>query len=176
MRDGASLEPACLHAEYLNPEPADGGDEALPNLVDKSLLTTRRFDALKLFVSLRAHGRRFLGRAVEATLDLAAEAARLIDGDPAFELARPASLNTLLFRYAPPGPDEPERLDRVNEAIRMSLLQSGSAVIGRTRLDRRTFLKLTLMNPAATADDLRRLLALVAAAGRQARSRVTATL
>jgi L-2,4-diaminobutyrate decarboxylase len=72
VRDSASLAPALIHADYLNP--AD--DEGLPNLVDKSLQTTRRFDALKLLVSLHAHGRRFLGEAVEATLDLAAEARR----------------------------------------------------------------------------------------------------
>lgn len=48
-----------------------------PTLVDKSLQTTRRFDALKLFVSLQVHGRRFFGRCVEATIDLAAHAAAI---------------------------------------------------------------------------------------------------
>jgi L-2,4-diaminobutyrate decarboxylase len=161
FRDSASLAPALIHAEYLNPE----DDEGLPNLVDKSLQTTRRFDALKLLVSLRAHGRRFLGEAVEATLDLAAEAARLVEGEPLLELARPASLNTVLFRYAPGWSLGPEELDGINDAIRRSLLHGGEAVVGRTRLDGRVYLKLTLMNPEATRDDVRRLLALVVAAG-----------
>jgi L-2,4-diaminobutyrate decarboxylase len=155
VRDAASLAPARLHADYLN---ADG----LPALVDKSLQTTRRFDALKLFVSLRAHGRRFLGRAVETTLELAGEAARLIDNEPCLELVRPASLNTVLFRYSC-GPER--ELDRANDAIRLSLLHAGEAVVGRTRLDGRVLLKLTLMNPATTPADLRRLLALVVDAG-----------
>jgi L-2,4-diaminobutyrate decarboxylase len=155
VRDAASLAPARLHADYLN---ADG----LPALVDKSLQTTRRFDALKLFVSLRAHGRRFLGRAVETTLELAREAARLIDDEPCLELVRPPTLNTVLFRYSC-GPAR--ELDRVNDAIRLSLLHAGEAVVGRTRLDGRVLLKLTLMNPATTPADLRRLLALVADAG-----------
>jgi L-2,4-diaminobutyrate decarboxylase len=161
VRDSASLAPALIHAEYLNPE----DDEGLPNLVDKSLQTTRRFDALKLLVSLRAHGRRFLGEAVEATLDLAAEAARLVEGEPLLELGRPATLNTVLFRYAPDWSLGSEELDRINEAIRRSLLHGGEAVVGRTRLDGRVFLKLTLMNPEATRADVRRLLALVVAAG-----------
>jgi L-2,4-diaminobutyrate decarboxylase len=137
VRDSASLAPALIHAEYLNPD----DDEGLPNLVDKSLQTTRRFDALKLLVSLRAHGRRFLGEAVEA------------------------SLNTVLFRYAPDWSLGPEELDRINEAIRRSLLHGGEAVVGRTRLDGRAYLKLTLMNPEAKRYDVRRLLALVVAAG-----------
>jgi hypothetical protein len=155
VRDAASLAPAHIHADYLN---ADG----LPALVDKSLQTTRRFDALKLLVSLRAHGRRFLGRAVETTLDLAAEAARLIESEPCLELVQPVSLNTVLFRYSC-GPAR--AIDRVNDAIRLVLLHGGQAVVGRTRLDGRVVLKLTLMNPAATPDDVRRLLALVVAAG-----------
>jgi L-2,4-diaminobutyrate decarboxylase len=155
VRDAASLAPAYIHADYLN---ADG----LPALVDKSLQTTRRFDALKLLVSLRSHGRRFLGRAVETTLDLAAEAARLIESEPCLELVQPVSLNTVLFRYSC-GPAR--ELDRVNDAIRLVLLHGGQAVVGRTRLDGRVVLKLTLMNPATTSADLRRLLALVADAG-----------
>jgi L-2,4-diaminobutyrate decarboxylase len=169
VRDRAWLEPALLHADYLNPEPDDDG-EGLPNLVDKSLQTTRRFDALKLFVSMRTHGRRFFGRAVESTLDLAAEAARLVDAEPLLELARPVSLNTVVFRYSPYPPQGPERLDRTNEAIRSSLLHSGRAVIARTRLDGRVYLKLTLMNPEATPDDARELLALVVAAAQGSRS------
>jgi L-2,4-diaminobutyrate decarboxylase len=161
VRDSAALAPALIHADYLNPE----DDEGLPNLVDKSLQTTRRFDALKLLVSLRAHGRRFLGEAVEATLELASEAARLVEGEPLLELGRPASLNTVLFRYAPDWSLVPEELDRINDAIRRSLLHGGEAVVGRTRLDGRVYLKLTLMNPEATRDDVRRLLALVVAAG-----------
>jgi L-2,4-diaminobutyrate decarboxylase len=158
VREGAALEPALLHADYLNPADEDG----LPNLVDKSLQTTRRFDALKLFVALRTHGHAFFGRAVETLLDLAAEAACVIDDDPALELVRRPSLNTVVFRHVGG--------DRVNEAIRSTLLHSGRAVIARTRLDGRVVLKLTLMNPATTPADLRELVGLVkdAAAARVA--------
>jgi L-2,4-diaminobutyrate decarboxylase len=165
VRDAATLEPALIHSDYLNPELVDGG-EGLPNLVDKSLQTTRRFDALKLLVTLRAHGRRFLGAAVEATIDLAADAARLVELHPSLELARPPALNTVLFRYTGHFPCDDAELDRLNDEIRSLLLHDGKAVIGRTRLDGRVFLKLTLMNPRATPEDLRGLISLVAAAGR----------
>jgi L-2,4-diaminobutyrate decarboxylase len=168
VRDAATLEPALLHADYLNPEVDDVGED-LPNLVDKSLQTTRRFDALKLFVSLRTHGRRFLGEAVEATIDLAAAAERLVANHPSLELARPASLNTVLFRYTGAATRDPAELDQLNDTIRWSLLHSGRAVIARTRLDGRVFLKLTLMNPGTTTGDLGELLALVAATGQELR-------
>jgi L-2,4-diaminobutyrate decarboxylase len=44
VRDRAALRHVTHHAEYLNPRTARG----VPNQVDKSLQTTRRFDALKL--------------------------------------------------------------------------------------------------------------------------------
>jgi L-2,4-diaminobutyrate decarboxylase len=168
VRDASTLEPALVHAEYLNPEPDDAG-EGLPNLVDKSLQTTRRFDALKLLVTLRAHGRRFLGQAVEGTLALAEQAARFVECHPSLELGRPPALNTVLFRHVGEPGCAPQELDRLNDDIRSLLLHRGLAVIARTRLDGNVFLKLTLMNPRSTPDELRELLGHVVAAGQSLR-------
>ena len=161
VRDADELKRVLLHADYLNPEAQEDGT-AFPNLVDKSLQTTRRFDALKLFVSLQAHGTAFFGRAVEATIDLAAEAARLVEAEPALELAAPPGLNTVLFRHAAPAAER----DALNMGIRRDLLLAGDAVVAQTRLAGETWLKLTLMNPQATAADVGEILALVLAAGR----------
>src|SRR4029450_11828540 len=46
---------------------------------------------------------------------------------------------------------DPARSDRVNEAVRLHLLATGQAVVGRTEVAGRTRLELTLMNPTATA-------------------------
>ena len=56
VRDGATLGHVTWHADYLNPK-----DSAHPNQVDKSLQTTRRFEALKLWVTLRVMGADALG-------------------------------------------------------------------------------------------------------------------
>jgi hypothetical protein len=55
-------------------------------------------------------------------------------------------LGSVVFRYRP-SPDDPARSDRVNEAVRLRLLATGQAVVGRTEVAGRTHLKLTLMNP-----------------------------
>ena len=47
-------------------------------------------------------------------------------------------------------------------------MRSGRALVGRTRLDGRVALKLTLVNPLAGEDDVRALLGLVAEAARAA--------
>lgn len=156
VRDRASLAAILHHADYLNPEPVDDAI-AFPNLVDKSLQTTRRFDALKLALSLRVHGAAFFGASAEAVIDLAAAAADLVAVTPGLELARRPGLNTVLFRHAGD--------DALNMRIRRELLVSGRAVVAQTRWEGRTWLKLTLMNPQTTLEDVRELLALVIEAG-----------
>ena len=65
----------------------------MPNQVDKSLQTTRRFDALKLWLTLRMLGADGVGALFDPVVDLAAEAYELLDADPRFEVRRaPAAL------------------------------------------------------------------------------------
>ena len=58
-----------MHADYLNPELHE--DEGIPNLVTTSLLTSRRFDALKLWISFQTLGRDKLAAMIDRTIDLA---------------------------------------------------------------------------------------------------------
>ncbi|OAA27125.1 L-2,4-diaminobutyrate decarboxylase [Frankia sp. EI5c] len=162
-----------LEAEvsYLNP--ADETAAGYPSLLGRSLRTTRRPDAFKIAVTFRALGRERLGALVDACHDLARHAARVVTEDPRLELAAPVTLSTVLFRYLPDGSDRrdrpggPERVDRLNAAIRARLLDEGAAVVGRTTAgpDGAVHLKLTLLNPEATTTDVTALLSLVAATG-----------
>jgi L-2,4-diaminobutyrate decarboxylase len=136
----------------------------MPHLVGWSLATTRPFDALGPLLSFAAVGRRAMGQLVDRTLELAASAAAAVAGQPALLLAARPALGSVVFRYTP-SPDDPERSDRVNEAIRLRLLASGQAVVGRTEVAGRVHLKLTLVNPTTTEDDVAALVALVAKTG-----------
>jgi L-2,4-diaminobutyrate decarboxylase len=166
VRDGARLAVVRHPSDYLDRPDADpdtdpeGNGEGPLNLVARSLDTSRRFDALKVVASLRATGRRPLGAMVEHLVDTAAAVADRIAADPDLELVVPPSSITVLFRWHPAGWDE-ARLDAANTAIQRQLFAAGRAVLGRTRHDGRVVLKLTLVNPATTADDIARVLALV---------------
>ncbi len=159
LRQGRSLRHSTWSAEYLNPRHA-----VRPNLVDKSLQTTRRFDALKLWMTLRTVGAEGIGRALDRVLDLAREAARIVDAAPDMELVAEPVLSTVLFRHRPPGAGDGEDADRLVEAVRTALFDSGRAVIASTVLDGRRCLKFTFLNPATTAEDVEQVLDLVRAA------------
>lgn len=148
------------NAAYLNPESDDV--EGVPNLVSKSVQTTRRFDALKPFVTMQAIGREGLASLIEYTLELADDAAALIEDNSNLRLIHDSELNVVLFRYepdhVPDGATSGAWTSELNEAIRDSLLDDGEGVVARTEVDGVTCLKLTLLNPRTTCEDLRVLL------------------
>lgn len=151
-----------LHADYLNPE--DDEETGIPNLVTKSVQTTRRFDALKLFLSLQATGRKLFGEMIDYTIELAAQTAQWIKEDPAFELVNEPELNALVFRYSPQAEDQS---NRINGLIRSTLLQKGYAVVARTRVNGRVCLKFTLLNPRTTMQDIQDILKQIKRIGEQ---------
>ncbi|MGP3988024.1 pyridoxal phosphate-dependent decarboxylase family protein [Streptomyces sp. 3N207] len=157
--DGSVLRVLDHRADYLNA--VDDTEAGLPDLLGRSLRTTRRPDVLKVAVTLRALGRAGMARLVESTCAAAVELADRVVQDERFELyARPA-ISTVVFR--PVGGD-----DALVARVRRRLLERGQAVLGRAALDGRLWWKVTLLNPAVGGSDLAALLKLVAEAGAEA--------
>jgi len=161
VRDRATLRPATWHADYLNPREA-----TTPNQVDKSLQTTRRFDALKLWLTLRTMGPELVGQYVDAVIDLAGEVHARLQSAPDLEFAAAPELSTLVFRYLPVGAGmDDAALGALNTTIRAELYASGTAMVAATKVDGVQYLKLTLLNPMASADDIVGILDTVRAFG-----------
>ncbi|GAA5106488.1 lysine decarboxylase DesA [Alloalcanivorax gelatiniphagus] len=159
VRDGATLGHVTWHADYLNPK-----DSAHPNQVDKSLQTTRRFEALKLWMTLRVMGADAIGEHLDTVVDLTDAVAAELTAMPDIDVAAAPQLSTIVFRHRPDGLDEPA-LARHNAAIRAELFDEGRALVAATKVDGRSYLKLTLLNPVATVDDVLGVVALVREAG-----------
>ncbi|MGW2708777.1 lysine decarboxylase DesA [Streptomyces sp. NPDC001356] len=160
VRDAASLRHATYHAEYLNPRRMV--EERIPNQVDKSLQTTRRFDALKLWMTLRTMGADGVGQLFDEVCDLAREGWELLAADPRYDVVVEPSLSTLVFRYVPAAVTDPAEIDRANLHARKALFASGDAVVAGTKVDGRHYLKFTLLNPETQAADIAAVLDLIA--------------
>jgi L-2,4-diaminobutyrate decarboxylase len=158
-RHAEAFEPMERRVAYLNT--ADDEEAGFQSLLGRSLRTTRRADALKIAVTFRALGRSGLGELVDRCHDLAHQAAAAVRANPRFELYQDPVLTTVIFRYLPEFGD----IDSVNAELRRALLREGIAVVGRTELDGSVWLKLTLLNPNTTGDEIEALLASVLAAG-----------
>jgi L-2,4-diaminobutyrate decarboxylase len=161
VRDVGHFDTIRLYADYLNPELRD--EEGIPNLVTTSLLTTRRFDALKLWISFQALGREKLVAMIDRTMALANHAAIVVRASRDLELVCEPQLSTIVFRYISSGLESDA--DRINTEIPRKLFNRGVAVIGRTRVHGRHCLKLTCMNPATSEADMEKLIELISRQG-----------
>ncbi|WP_105972633.1 pyridoxal phosphate-dependent decarboxylase family protein [Streptomyces geranii] len=152
VKNPGDLTALAHQADYLNAD--DDTEAGLPDLLGRSLRTTRRPDVLKIAVTLKTLGREGLGALVDQVCAHAHEFARQIQAHPGFELYDPPTISTVLFRPA-------EATDDAVAAVRRKLLHDGRAVLGRALLDGRLWLKATLLNPHTRPDDLAALLKLV---------------
>ncbi|UCM87308.1 pyridoxal phosphate-dependent decarboxylase family protein [Streptomyces marincola] len=155
--DRAALTPLAQRADYLNAE--DDTQAGLPDLLGRSLRTTRRPDILKIAATLRALGTSGLAELVDRTCRAAADLADLVAAEPRLTLHAPPTISTVLFRPA-------GATDQHVAAVRRRLLTEGRAVLGRARAhgpDGRPalWLKATLLNPFAQPNDLAALVKLV---------------
>lgn len=149
-------------AEYLN----SAYDEAhgVPNLVSKSLQTTRRFDALKFWLTMNALGEDLYASMIDHGVDLTKQVADYIKQHEALELLVEPSFASVLFRVMPK--DYPvDLIDALNQNVADELFAKGLANIGVTRVADDTkdvqSLKMTTLSPIATFDDVKTLLDLV---------------
>ncbi|MGD8203255.1 pyridoxal phosphate-dependent decarboxylase family protein [Pantoea sp. FN0305] len=165
VRESQHLSHVTVHADYLNPLSAQ--QEGTPNLVNKSIQTTRRFDALKMWMTLRIMGAQQLGAAFDSILALAQQTHRLLQAHPAIEVLHAPELTTQVFRYIPrPGLSD-DTTDEINAQIRKALFRSGNAVVAGTKVNGRQYLKFTLLNPTTRVADMEDVIALISHYGRE---------
>lgn len=141
-------------AEYLDALHEGDRDEGR-NPSDLAHHLTRRARGLPLWFSLAVHGTRAYAEAVEVTLRVTQEAARLIEAAPHLDLLVTPELSVLTFRRRG---WTPERYRQWCD----DLLDAGVAFVMPTSFDGETVLRLCIVNPLTTSDQLARLFDLLA--------------
>ncbi len=168
LRDTFHREP-----EYYR---TPGHEEEPLSFYQYSMEGTRRFRALKLWMSWKHLGTRGLGKLVERTDDIAARLAERIAASDDFEALPPdPELSVVCFRWLPGGRVaagrlDPATLDEVQDGLQRALEVTGEGWVSTTRLRGGTWLRAGIVNYLSTEDDadgllddLRRLGAGVAA-------------
>ena len=136
---------------------SDDHDDQL-NFYKLSFEGTRRWRALKLWMTWKHLGTLGFGRLIEANDDLAAHLARRCAEADDFEAlpARP-ELSVVCFRHTPPGLSGAE-LDAHQDRLQVALEASGDGWLTTTRLRGATWLRAGIVNYLATEDDIDHLL------------------
>jgi glutamate/tyrosine decarboxylase-like PLP-dependent enzyme len=139
------------HAEYLDVLHADDAADEPWNPSDYAHHLSRRARGLPLWFSLATHGTDAYATAVETTLAVARQAARLIDDCAITELLMEPELSIVLFR----------RLGWTREQYQGwsdTELAAGRSFIVPTTWHGEVVLRLCIVNPRTTDDDIRSIL------------------
>ena len=143
----------------------DHGDAGQLNFYQLGFEGTRRWRALKLWLSWQHLGTSGFGRLIDMNLEIAGYLARRVNESDDFE-ALPAEpeLSVVCFRHLPGGRAravglDAGALDAHQDRLQAALEASGDGWLSTTRLRGATYLRAGIMNPMSTETDVDRLLA-----------------
>jgi L-2,4-diaminobutyrate decarboxylase len=158
MRDKSFVDYIKFHADYLNSKEQE--EEGIPNMVKKSIQTTRRFDALKLWFTLRIIGIKGLSSYLEKAIENAIFTANYLKNRKDFEIIHNPEISAVVFRYTPYIGNDASYCN-LNSYIRKAIFNEGKAIITSTKVNNEVFLKFTLLNPLTTTQDIEEVLELI---------------
>lgn len=161
IKNSSHFEPLELHADYLNRE--EDEEDGYTNLVGKSLQTTRRFDALKVWVAFQVRGQEGMSTLINTCIDNALYVYSRLDKSPDFSPVTKPEISSVVFRVLSKKEEQvsEEEIDELNKGIRRSLIHEKGIVIGQTLYNGLVHLKFTLLNPLLTHEKLDSLLDLI---------------
>jgi len=151
VRDGRRLpETFATRPDYLQDVVSAAADEV--NFADYGIALTRRFKALKIWLSLQVLGLDWFRRLVEHCCALAEYAQARLEATGVFEILCPRRLSIVCFRYVPPGgAGDP---DAVNVRLLGALRETGRAFLSSTRLRGQFAVRMCFINWRTTAADV----------------------
>lgn len=138
---------------------------------------SRRFRALKVWVTLRYYGVRRIAAAISEDIALAAYLAERVEASEVFELLAPVELSICCFRYLPPSlraevqnkpsQEVESRLDELNSRIMTSIQRSGRAYVSSATLNGKFALRACITNFRTTRADIDLTLEIIRDASRE---------
>lgn len=136
------------------------------NFQDVGIQLTRSFRALKLWMSIRFFGLAAFREAIARGIELAEHAEQIVREMPGLHLFTGAQLGILTFYYAEDDHDL-AAANAVNERIVNRVLDEGFATVTSTMLRERRVLRMCIINPRTSIDDLRHTVARLARFGQE---------
>tara|TARA_R100000353_G_scaffold26399_1_gene22387 strand:- start:19788 stop:21227 length:1440 start_codon:yes stop_codon:yes gene_type:complete len=137
------------------------GNTSEINFYDHGIELTRRFRALKFYMSVKTFGMTEFKKAISYNIKLAEAAENFLRTSANWEIISPATLAVINFRYNPIGNKLSEKkLDALNQKISQSVVNSKKALLVTTVLNKQVVLRMCLINPRTTLNDVKETIAL----------------
>jgi len=137
------------------------GNPSEINFYDHGIQLTRRFRALKFYMSIKTFGLKEFRTAIQYSISLAEEVEKLLRKSANWEVISPATLAVINFRFNPIGNSLNEKeLDQLNQYISEKVVASREALLVTTVLHNQVVLRMCLINPRTTIKDITETFAL----------------
>lgn len=109
------------------------------------LQLSRRFRALKVWMSIKEHGSDRFGRMISRNVDQAHYLGNLINDNKSLELMAPIGLDIVCFRFNP-GNKNTEALNELNKEIKLQIEEKAIAIPGYTTLNGNYCIRVAISN------------------------------
>jgi aromatic-L-amino-acid decarboxylase len=152
VRDRRQLREAFLLVPEYLADTAKGEEDV--NFYDYGVQLTRGFKALKLWMSLKVFGLDAFREAVEWGFAQGEIVEALLRQQPHWQIVTGAQMGVINFRYVPDADLSDSDLDALQQAIVNGIVASGYAMVATTVLKGRKVIRLILINPRTTEDEL----------------------
>jgi aromatic-L-amino-acid/L-tryptophan decarboxylase len=152
VRDpGHLLRSFSIHAAYVRDDAALSGRGL--NIGELGPQWSRAFLALKVWLSLAAHGTEAYGRRIAHDVELARYLDSRVREHPDLEPMCPVTLSIACYRYAPAGLDD-AALDALNERLMVAIRHDGRAFPSNAELGGHYCLRACFTNHRTEAEDV----------------------
>lgn len=132
------------------------GNESEINFYDYGIQLTRRFRALKFYMSIKTYGLDTFKEAVTYNIKLADDVEKILRKSRNWEIVSPATLAVINFRYNPIGLNLTEKeIDTLNQEISRKMMESKEALLVTTILNKQVVLRMCLINPKTTIEHIK---------------------
>ena len=165
--DAAKQTFSVTDADYIKTHGLS--DDAAFAFWDYGVELSRRFRALKVWLTLRYYGSRRLAQAISDDIALAKYLGELVSAADDFELLTPVELSICCFRYVPPSLNDRLRTDEqveselneLNEKIMSRVQRSGRAYISNATINGRFALRVCITNFRTIRQDIEETLNII---------------
>jgi aromatic-L-amino-acid decarboxylase len=137
------------YARQLSSDPVEGFA-----FFEESIELSRRFRALKLWLSLRYHGLAAFREAIRKDLDSAQRLAAAIASSPALEILAPAELSAVCFRHLVNKDTSEESRNRFNLALLKRIVARGRVYLSNAVLHGKFCLRACIVNHLTKESDI----------------------
>lgn len=150
------------YARSLSSDPVEGFA-----YFEESMELSRRFRALKLWLSLRYHGLGAFRQAIKNDLEHARRLAENIVEQPELQLSAPVELSAVCFRYLGRGGVSEADLNRMNPAVLKKVNERGRVYLSNASLRAKFCLRACMVNHRTSDSDVDAVTAEVVAAAHE---------